>query len=452
MPVDLGDTAKDVSSGILKGLKTSGDFLSGPFQTDALLARLEEARIELAQATETLRIEEDLRDAVLLDLRAMGAKTIVLTALMTQIALTAPPRPGPEELDHLKREDALYDPLNTAMMSAGGLMLAAMLPGVAASTIKMISMGKFLGNASKGKTLLRFGKPAKGTAVLAGAIFLVETIIKMIHAQKLNAEIEKSRRALKEKIGEANSAYGKVAFQRAEAEALRAEMLRDAGTATVQGFLVAMNQAIADVSAKAALIDVCRNLLHSGQDAQTVAMIVQFDIEVVERIQRRLLIEASVISGQDLAGALDITLVERRATERVLAVRGDAARGFDDAELVAVHGVTDAVADVQIEIAENALKRYWDQLPEIEDFDTLAAKTLIPAAALRLLCQEMPVRAALWSGQSLEEVARANTQAPPKRVEALALALAAGRDRLDRGGLPQDEAALHLRLPQTALT
>jgi hypothetical protein len=299
----------------------------------------------------------------------------VLTTLMTAVALFAPPKPSAEETEHLQRQEDICDPLQIAFMSASGLMLAAILPGVVASTIKMVTMGMFLDKASKGKTPLRFGKLAKVTAVLAAAICLVETSIKMIHAKNLNAEIEKSRAALATEIGRGNSAYVKVSPERAEAEALRAEMLAGADAETVQDFLVSMNQAIADVSAQAALVDVARSLLQTRQDVALVAYIVQLDAEVAECIQRRLSIEQALMAGHathDIVRDLGVAPFELRAVERVLAVRADAAHGFDDAALVERHGVTDAIADLLIDIAEGALKNHWERFADTMLFDDLA--------------------------------------------------------------------------------
>jgi hypothetical protein len=446
MSWDIGKAAEDAPANVLKGLKAGGAFLTGPFQTEGLLADLEAARIELDIANEELSVEQDSLNIVATDLRSMGAKTVTLNALMVEIALTAPPAPGREELEHLQRQEDIYDPLQTAFHFAGGAMLLSMLPGVAAATVKMVSMGRYLGSAAKGRTLLTLGKVAKGTAVLAGAIFLIETIIKMIHARKLNAEIEASRNALAEEIGKANRRFAQVRHDRLEGEALRAEMLADAGVETVQEVPVKMNEAISEVAAQAALVEVARNLIDSGQDKGMVAEIVQLEPEVVERIERRLGIEHALIAG---GGAEDIGAhpAELRVVERLLQVRGDAARGYDDAYLVERHGVTDAVADLQIELAEGALEDHWDGFPDAERFDLLSRDTLIPEDALRALAAEMPARSDLWAGKAIEDVAADHPELSRARIASLASQVETGRKRLAAGKYAPREQALMLRLP-----
>ena len=454
MSWDIGETAGNAKADVLKGLKAGGAFLKGPFRTDALLADLEAARMELGIAAEELSAEQDNLNLVVMDLRSMGAKVITLNALMVEIAITAPPQPGKEELDHMARQDEVYDPLQTAMHVAGGAMLLSMLPGVAAATIRMVSMGRYMSTAAKGRTLMTFSKIAKGTAILAGVIFLVETIIKMIHAKKLNAEIEAARDTLADEIGKANRRFATVRHDRIEGEALRAEMLADAGVDTVQEFFVSMNEAISDVAAHAALVEVARNLINTGQDAGIVAEIVQLDIEIVERIQRRLGIEKALIAGrgaQDIVQDLAIDPVELRVVERILEVRGDAARGFDDAYLVKRHGVTDALADLQIELAEGALETHWDSFPGADGFDELSRKTLIPQKALRSLAEEMPVRADLWAGRPIETVVADHQQVSRTRIDALGKEVADARERLAAGGYAPDEQELMLRLPAGSL-
>lgn len=454
MSWNFGDAVAGAKSDVLKGLDAGGDFLTGPFKTDQLLAGLEAARIELATANEELAVEEDARDLILADLRMMGAKTIVLTSLATEIALIAPPVSGSEEEAHLQRQKDFYDPLGHALLATGGVMLAAMLPGMAASTIKMVSMGRFLSKASKGKTLLRFSKVAKGTAVLATAIFLVETIIKMIHAEELNAEIKASREELREKIAKANRACAKVSLQRSEAEALRSEMLSEAGVKTVQEFLISMNQAIADVSAQAALVTVARNLLQAGQGTDLVTRLVQLDPEIVARIDRRLGIERALVAGETVTAIADETGAdpfEVRVVDRVLAVRGDAARGFGDDALARRHGVTEAVADQQIEIADTELEKHWDGFPDGAVFADLARATLIPEDALRLLAAETLARADLWAGQTIEDVAAAHPDIASARIEALADDITDGRALVASGDLERDELAVKLRLPAVSI-
>ena len=50
----LKDLAGDTKDAVASGAKTSAAWLSGPFKTDELMARLEETRIELAVANKAL--------------------------------------------------------------------------------------------------------------------------------------------------------------------------------------------------------------------------------------------------------------------------------------------------------------------------------------------------------------------------------------------------------------
>ncbi|MEM8979897.1 MAG: hypothetical protein AAGD04_10455 [Pseudomonadota bacterium] len=448
---DLADNTKDAVS---TGAKKSGNWLSGPFKTDALMAGLEEARIELSLANEALSAEEVERDTVIMDLRSMGAKAIVLGGLATEIAVFAPPPPTPEELEHLERSEEIYDPLEIAYLTTGSLFLVTLLPRIGAGVIKMITLGKFFKDASKSRFLLGVAKLGKATVVLTAVIFLVETIIKMIHAQKLNDEIEASRKKLKTEISKANREVARVSMEREEATALRTQMLEEAGVENVRAFLISMNEAIADVSADVAFVKVARNLLRIGQAPEMVEHIVQLEPDVIRRIARRLKIEEALIAGQareEIAENQGIDAKEVDLVARILRVRGDAARGFSDAALVEHHMVSDALADMQIDLATTELAKHWNSLLTAPRLDEIAKDTLIPEEALVSLVAELKAHAQLWQGAELETVRAQNPQVPSNRLGAMSEALEANKAFAKATSMSPDDTAVHLRLPLSAL-
>lgn len=109
--------------------------------------------------------------------------------------------------------------------------------------------------------------------------------------------------------------------------------------------------------------------------------------------------------------------------------------------------MTDAVADLQIELAEGALEDHWDGFPDAERFDLLSRDTLIPEDALRALAAEMPARADLWAGKAIEDVAADHPELSRARIASLASQVETGRKRLAAGKYAPREQALMLRLP-----
>ena len=448
---DLAGVTKD---SLEVGARVGTDWLTGPFKTDELLAKLEETRDELFVVNESLSAQEVERDTAIMDLKIMGAKAAVLNSLATEVAVFAPLAPTPEELDHIERTQKIYDPLEIAYLVTGGLYLVSLLPKLGAGAIKMITLGKFLKDAQNTRFLLGAAKVGKATAVLTVVIFLVETIIKMIHAKKLNEEIEASRVKLREEIQKAERAVALVTQERMETEALRKQMLDDAGVKTTKNFLAAMNDAIADVAADVALVKVARNLLRIGQSQDTVLRMIQLEPEVVERVARRLKIEEMLIAGDcnDMiatnsgAAPREIGLVSR-----LLTVRGDAARGYSDAELVERHAVTDAVAEMQIELATTELAKHWESLVKEPHLNNIAQDTLIPEAALQLMVAEVSARGQLWEGIPLEIVLEKNPLVARNRLQAMRKGLDADKAFAAATVMSQIEIAVHLRLPLSAV-
>ena len=454
MSFDIKGSAKSAGGKVIGGLKDAGHWITGPFRTEGLLQDLADASRSLSTANSELTAEEIARDEVIMELRTMGAKTVVLNSLLTEVALFSPPQLTKDEIEHLKREEKIYDPLQTAYLITGGAMLVSMLPGLGVSIVRVLTFGKYLKTAKQGKLLTNIAKFTKGTIYLTAAIVLIESIIKMIHAEKLNKELEKARQDLLETVGKADRAYALVGQQRLEAEALRTEMLDDAGSGSVRDFLVTMNQAIAEVSAQAALVKVARNLLRMGQPPAAVVPIVQLEEKVVTRIERRLIIERGLIAGKstdDILGQVDADPFEILIVSKVLAVRGDAARGMDDETLAETHSIVDAMADLQIDIATDELAKHWGSFPNEVSFSELANKTLIPEHSLSLLAVEMAAKADLWDGLDLEAVRAKHPDVSSLRISQMSEGLVADRELMTDLGGPSLDLAVQLRLPTSAL-
>ena len=197
-----------------------------------------------------------------------------------------------------------------------------------------------------------------------------------------------------------------------------------------------------------------RRQLETGQTPETVGLIVQLEPEVIQRIDRRLKIEQALISGDDVdAIGQDQSLDPREVAlvARVLRVRGDAARGFSDTELVEHHSVSDAVADTQIDLATTELAKHWETLLSEKRLDTIAQDTLIPEHALLMLVPEMRAREQLWQGTPLETVLEQNPSVPRNRLEEMADSLTDDKAFFAASDLSPSDIAVQLRLPVSAL-
>ena len=179
------------------------------------------------------------------------------------------------------------------------------------------------------------------------------------------------------------------------------------------------------------------------------------DAETVGRIAQRLAAEKALLKGgtvESVATETGLSGYRVRGIKRVLAVRGDAALGYDDDQLVARHKVSDAVADMQIDLVEDALEQHWDAIHGDGELAAISTATLIPLDALAALRAQIAAKAALWAGQDVASVAEAFPAVPHSRLEVLAKGLDEERDMVANGHREPHDYAVLLRLPPIALT
>lgn len=435
------------------------DFLTAPMSTDELKRQVETLREQLSEkASKELRLNTALND-VNLDLDRIQARTNFLVSLTGQLLeLSQPPAAHGLEAHYAAKKSNFYDPVEYGITVTGlaGVGLVALgsfiLPGTA-KLLGAVFRSTTIAGASKATWMVKMAKVGRAGVYLAIATSILTMAMKMGEAQKINAYLKEKRAEFEAQADEADRVLARYEVAIEQAEIYRDGLLADAGVKTVQEYLGLINDAIKDVAEQSASARMARNLLRMGTSQEDVlTLIPRLDAAGLSAIARRLAAEIALIEGEDaqsVAQKTELTALQVAIVERVLAARGDAALGARDVELVERHKISDAVADLQIDLADAALPGIWKAVQPGGDLTGAALKALIPRAALEQLQIEIAARGALWAGESLEAVVRRFPALDASRVEVLAADLQAGP--AVGGKVDAQTKMIDLRLPFSAV-
>ena len=388
------------------GAKTTFTWLGQPFKTDELKLELEGLRVQYKGLRQEISSSETVLAIAVNDLEAIKAKFDAITLLSTEIVEAVPPLdPDGLEADFNEQKEKLYDPLATAYTIGSAAGLVFFLPPVAVHSIRWLSGGSAFSKAVSGVgklgKFIKYAKLAgKAAFVLAGVIFLVDTVIKMIAAGKTNEELRSKIAELDKAVEELKAVRAKISVKTDLAKSLLRTALEEAGVTNAADFLIILNEEIMAIAEHAAYIKLVRRMLRMGQTVEQVQPIFQqLDAKAIEAIATRIRIETELVAGkgpEDVDEITGATAFQVAAVQHVLKVRADAVLGYTDDALVRRHKVSDAVADMQIDLAEEGLKNHWAAVLSDADLTAAAEEILIPVEVLNTLRAQVPAKQMLW--------------------------------------------------------
>ena len=431
---------------MVKPVRQTLDFLGQPFETDALKAEVEGLRNEIQAKAEAYEVLVTLLGLNVADLTILKAKTDFLANLMgRELDMFVPPEPEGIEKEYDAREKAFYDPLENVVLGIGGIggalyIGASAIPfamkGIAAIT-RVSKLATWAGNAKWAKA----AKLGKSSVYLALAIIILESALKMATAKKINDHLRSKQDELEEQITQADLMLVRVETAIAESRIQREKLLFDLGFGPFpppddEEYPAKIEEAVSEyleratdsgdkIAVSATVKKSVRNLVIMGQSPEAIVDLIgpSYDmvtLPMVQALYQRVQAELLLLDGvaqNDVAHEVGITTFQVAVIARVLRARADAARGYQDEVLSERYGISDAVADLQIDLAESAMAQAWDEIVSGEaDAKALSRTTLVPAEALADVMQEIPVRTALLSGASLDEVVARHPAIPAARI------------------------------------
>lgn len=435
-------------------------FLSEPFNTDELKARLEQTRDALhAKALLQTQLASELA-IVEMDVMQVQGKSDYLMNLTGQTLDMFVPAPLDEvEMEFDRRKDEIYDPLKDAYTYGGAvgagvwMMGSVLLPG-AIKIVGFLARSKKIATLAKSAKLIKLAKIGKATVYLAVVIALLETALRMATAKKINDHLRKEQTKIEKQNREADQVLARYEVAIAQGRKLVQAFFDEVEVKDKAEYNRLMDEAIGEVAEQAAYSKMIRNMLRMGMDAERVATAAPIEIDAIRAIERRLNAELMLLEGQSreaVGKALQMTRYQVDLVARVLEVRADAMLGTDTDILITRHKVTDAVADLQTDIVEFGLVNLWTDVTGDGDPGTLAQTLLVEPASVAQLREEVRARSALLSGKSSEEVAEAHPSLDADRIAEMEAELELIRADVADSPLPAETLALEWRVTVSSI-
>lgn len=434
---------------MVKPVRQTLDFLGQPFETDALKAKVEGLRDEIRAKAEAQEVLITLLELNVADLTILKAKTDFLANLMgRELDMFVPPEPEGVEKEYDAREKAFYDPLENVALGIGGIggalyigakAIPFTLKGVVAIT-KISKLANWAGNAKWAKA----AKLGKSSVYLALAIVILEAALKMVSAKKINDHLRAREDELEEQIVQADLMLVRIETALAESRIQREKLLFDLGfgpfvapdhedypveiATAVSEYLRRANTSGEEITVNATVKKSVRNLVIMGQTPEAIVDLLgpiyeDVTLPMVQALARRVQAELLLLDGMeqdDIAREVGISTFQVAVIARVLRARADGARGYPDEVLSERYGISDAVADLQIDLAESAMAQVWDEIAlGSGDAVALSRTTLVPPEALADVMREVPARMDFLDGASPETVAANHPEISAERIAEL---------------------------------
>jgi hypothetical protein len=413
---------KKIIGTVGKGAKTAFTWLGQPLKTDELKAKLEGLRDEFIMLRSNVTTTETDLSSAINNLNALQAKFDAIGALTTEIFESMPPlEPDGWEAKFDEMKDKYYDPISTAYTVSAAVSVVAYLPVGAVHGLNWISGGSVFskgvsGVGKMGKFLKGAKMLGKATVALSVVLFLVEIAIKLITAQKTNEELRTKIEELNAAVDELETIQAKMDVKIEIAEELLNKALREAGVDDPSEYLILLNEEIAAFAEKATYVKLARVMIRMGQPVeQIIPVFQQLDETALRAIELRIRIETSLVAGKTIDETMQATGAsgfQVGTVVRILAVRADAVLGYTDDALARRHKVSDAVADMQINLVEDGLKKNWDGILGDAPLDPIAEDLLVSVTCLQTLRAQTPAKVALWEQREVITEADAANEDP----------------------------------------
>lgn len=325
---------------------------------------------------------------------------------------------------------------------------------------RAVGKAGFLARNPKAARVAKISKIGKGLGAVGLAILAVSAGIAIGNAKQMN-DYYKSRKAEMDKqVAEANTAAAELETAITETNEAIAAMLEEADVTTVEDYVIALNEALADIGREAAHASTARRMLIDGMRPNMVARYVPGMKEAaVKTLDQRIRAERAILSGASEADALQasgLSAVRLSAVRRVLDIRGMLLSGLDATAVAKDAGYSHALVQGEQERLEDDLKLVWQDLFDLATAAKTAESLLVHEADVINLTKELQAKSALHEGATTTQVA-GNFQLDEARVvdwaETLADDITDAREQLaTKPPRPAIEVAIYSRLPLSLLT
>ncbi|MEM9267732.1 MAG: hypothetical protein AAGA78_02180, partial [Pseudomonadota bacterium] len=431
-----------------------------PGKTDGLIAQLEMLQEEMKELNTSQIEKQSILRSLDTQLQGIQAKAAYLEGLIAETLEVLPPYdPTGAHADYEKMRSDVYDPINLFQLASGGVAIAALL-GVGLQFVGGTVVG-YLFSSSGAQALAasatsgRLALLSKAGVYAALAALAIGFIIKLFKASEINDELRGKLEEMQEQVDEARKVEAQFDVAISQAQTQLDAILASAGVADLQGFMDHMTEAFNEVADEKVHMGTARRLLRMGMTTQDILGIIKgLDPNTLAKIETRLNAEILLVQGEDPAKVgRDIGLSAFQITifQRILAARADAVLGVEADALATRHAISPAVAEMQVERANNALEDHWELVDSDDAMGGLALKTLVPAQAFVQLREILDAKQALSDGQSLDEVTAAYPDLNPEDLalwsERLETRKAEAASLASAGQMNRSDVAARLRLP-----
>ncbi len=430
-------------------------------QTQDLLADLAQARDEITALMDDYGAAFPTYQQVTGDLMLMRDKIAFLSNVMRQtMDVTLPNTADTEEtaVALLMTEASNWGIVKNFLWLSTAPMALSITANLIARTKWVKAGGKFTRMAkwSNGLKIVRFAKFA-GPVALAMEIGL--WAYSEGQAKLVNADLRESIKEMRVSKDKAKAELAELKEQTRKAKADKAAMLKEAGVATVDEYVVKLKEAFVDAGALQETFNITRRMLNKGMDPSLVVELVEkADETLVARIAKRLEAEKQFVDGgsiEAVAASLDLEPEQAAEIGALVDARDAYVRGKTQLEIAELTGISNGSYIGIEETLDRAMSENWTTIESGDNFDILVQETLTRADAYADLNTELRAKTDLSAGQDVgalatkfgidrAEVVLWASQLPLQQEEARKL-------RADGARTVQDIAS-ETRLPQAMVT
>ena len=398
-------------------IDTDTFFLTAPFATADLKAKMEELKDQLYVLQGECAEAQSAHDQVRADLSKMEDKAaFVQTELFKNLAIFTPP---PED-DTEKRYETLlndvFNPLADASLYLGGGGAALWAIGAGGPKMfklmsKLPKMGA-VGKVGKSAKWMKLAKIGKASGVLSAAVFLVEAGLRMHSASEINAHFKAKAAEIKKQVDEATGIVDDLKEVTAEARALRQQLLDEGGFATVEEYTRGLNEAIAALGRQRASLSAARRMFMEGLPGEMIARFVpDLPAEAVASLERKLKVERALLDGlaqeQILARVSDVTQGQVAQIVRAQQARMQLLEGMDEQAVQQSSRLPAALIEAEAEVLSADLRQAWSMLESNTPPEQIAQKCLFSITTIEAFEREHDAKELFYAGQGLQQVGAA---------------------------------------------
>ncbi|SFR15701.1 hypothetical protein [Poseidonocella sedimentorum] len=382
-----------------------------PGKTRELTAAIDAQREELL----TLRDRFDARgrelSAIIADLKLMEEKTRFFAEMVEKTTgVFAPPLPGDGEKALATINRYVLGPADQMGMLLGlmGMPFVLDLTFAGGRYLNIAKEGGKVARMMKSTKYLKVMKVAKASLYLAAAVELTGYIIKLASAREINDQLRPELDKLRDTVAKARRDYAMLVAATQEAGAQRDAMLAEAGVATPEAYVGAINQGLADLGRRKAQFDTARRMLRHDMPPELIlTMIEGLTAEALEQIRLRLAAEVRLAAGAgtgDVAAKLGLAPEQAEMIARTVDARDALIRGGSEEDIIGATGLGPGALDDLDDALDEALPALWAQIEGAGPLEPIAEMLILRVTALEDLRRELTAKSMIARGSGTGEI------------------------------------------------